>query len=103
MFDYLLRRWFCSQLLQQLSGYHIYFVDGLNHVYRNPDDSRLICYGSPYSLPDPVRSISAEFISALILEFVDCPHEADVAFLYEVCEAQSLAHIPLGNTDYKPS
>ncbi len=50
----------------------------------DPDGAGLVRYSPGYSLPNPPCGVSAEFVAPAIVIFFHCPHEPDVAFLYQV-------------------
>src|SRR6202044_1045115 len=59
----------------------------------------LIGDGASDGLTYPPRSVGREFVTATVLELIDCLHQADVAFLDEVEELQSAIRVLLGDRD----
>ena len=69
---------------------------------RNADRAGLIGDGPGNSLPDPPGGISTEFITPLILEFINGLHQPDIAFLDQVQKLKTAVGIFLGNADHQP-
>ena len=60
-------------------------VDRLYKMNRNPDRSSLVRHSSTRDvLPDPPGGIRGEFVAQMIIEFIDCFHQSDIAFLDEI-------------------
>ena len=53
-------------------------------MYGKSDSPSLIIQISYYSLPYPPDRISAELEALLMIEFLDCFHESDVSFAYQI-------------------
>src|SRR5208282_3927947 len=71
-------------------------IDHLDHVDRNSDRAPLFRDRSRHRLPDPPDRVSRELVAALILELFHRAHQADVAFLDQVGEAEPTVGIALG-------
>jgi len=65
---------------------------------RNPDRTGLIGDGAHHALSDPPRRIGAELVPALIFEFVNGLHQADIPFLDEIQKLKTSPHVMLGHT-----
>ena len=72
------------ELLDEVARDVVQAIDDLGHVDRDADRSRLVGHGSPDRLPDPPGGIGAEFESAAVIELLDRPHQAEIAFLDQV-------------------
>src|SRR5258708_7448901 len=77
------------QFLHQLPRGADQLVDGLDHVHRNTNRTRLIGNGTSNRLPNPPRGVSRKFVAAAVFELIDRFHQADIAFLDEVEELQT--------------
>ena len=77
-------------------------IDRFNHVNGNPDRSSLIRNGAGDRLPNPPSGVGTEFVPALIFEFIDRFHQADIAFLNQIEELETSVRVFLCNTDHKP-
>ena len=53
-------------------------------------------------LPDPPGGVGGELVAALVLELLDRAHEADVALLDEVEEAEAAVGVALGDRHDEP-
>ena len=91
-----------AQLLQQLPRDVAHPRHRLDHVHRNADRAALVGHGAGDRLANPPGGIGAELEAAAILELVDRPHQAGVAFLDQVQEAQAAVAILLGDRDDQP-
>ena len=76
-------------------------VYSLRHVDGYPDDPRLVGEGSGYRLSYPPRRISGEFITPVVFEFLDRPHEPHIALLDEVEERKAPVDIAPGNAHHE--
>src|SRR5205085_10844985 len=63
------------------------------------DRARLVGDGTRHRLPDPPCCVRRELVAALVLELLDRAHEADVAFLDEVEEAEAAIGVTLRDRD----
>jgi hypothetical protein len=61
----------------------------LEDVDRNTDGPRLVGESAVDGLADPPARVGAELDAACMVELVDSPHEADIAFLDEIVQRQS--------------
>src|SRR5437667_9285043 len=96
------RRGFASQLLHQLPRGADQLVDGLNHVDRDANRTRLISNCTSNRLPNPPRGISGTLIPAAIFEFVHCLHQTDIALLDQIQELQTSVGVFLGDRNHEP-
>src|SRR5262245_19057370 len=76
-------------------------VERLHHVHGNADGPRLIGDGARDRLADPPGGIRRELVTALVLEFLDRAHEADVSLLDQVQELQPAMQIALGDRHHQ--
>ncbi|MPM81054.1 hypothetical protein SDC9_128106 [bioreactor metagenome] len=89
------------QLLEQLPGDADDLVDGLHHVYRNPDGTGLVRDGACNGLPYPPGSIGRELITLGVIKFFNSLNQAQIALLNEVEKQHAPAHIPFGNGNHQ--
>ena len=75
-----------TQLLDQAARGTNELIQGLDHVDRDADGSRLVGDGAGDGLPNPPGRIGGELVAPAILELVDGAHEAEVALLDEIEE-----------------
>ena len=73
-----------------------------HHVHGDADGAALIGHGAGDRLANPPRGVGAELEAAAILELVDRPHQAGVALLDQVEEAQAAVAVLLGDRDHQP-
>src|SRR3989441_1167107 len=99
--DFFQRR-FASQLLHQLPRGADQLVNGLNHVDRDANRTRLISNCTSNRLPNPPRGISGKLIPAAIFEFVHSLHQTDVALLNQIQELQASVGVFLGDRNHEP-
>src|SRR4030095_10854158 len=59
-------------------------LDPLDHVDGNTNGLPLVCERPRDALSNPPSRIGTELTAAMIIEFVDGPHQADIALLYEL-------------------
>ena len=69
---------------------------------RDADRPRLVGDGAGDRLADPPRRVGAELEPAAVLVLVDRPHQAGVAFLNQVEEAQAAVAVLLGDAHDQP-
>jgi hypothetical protein len=98
----LFERRLAAELLQQLPRDVPHAAHGLDHVHRNADRAALVGHGAGDRLANPPRGVGAELEAAAVLELVDRPHQAGVAFLDQVEEAQAAVAVLLGDRDDQP-
>src|SRR5262249_26566481 len=67
----------------------------------NADGPRLIGDGARDRLADPPGGIRRELVTALVLEFLDRAHEADVSLLDQVQELQPAMEVALGDRHHQ--
>src|SRR5690606_8028782 len=77
------------------------FIDLISHVNRNTNRTALIGDGSGDRLSDPPGGVGAEFVPALVFEFLGRTNETDIAFLDQIEEGHPTTHVLLGNADHK--
>ena len=75
---------------------------GLDHVDRHADGAALIGDGAGDRLADPPGGVGGELVAAGVLELVHRPHQARVALLDQVEEAQAAVAVALGDGDDQP-
>src|SRR5690606_3186870 len=73
-------RWFAAQTLQQRPRHVSHAAHGFHHVHRNANRAALVGHGAGDRLANPPSGVRAELEAAAILELVDSPHQAGVAF-----------------------
>src|SRR5665213_1096257 len=88
---------FASELVDQGAGGASDLVHRLDHVNRNADRAGQVRDRAGNGLADPPGCVGREFVAALVIEFVDGPHEADVAFLDQIQELQAAVGVLLPN------
>ena len=89
-------------VLEQLAMDAPHAAHGLDHVHRHADRAALVGDRPGDGLADPPRGIGRELVSAGRLELVDRPHQAGVALLDQVEEAQAAVAVALGDGDDQP-
>ena len=65
------------------------------------DGATLVCDCACYSLADPPRGISTEFMTAAIVEFFSGPDETDITFLDQIEEWNPAPHVFLCDANYQ--
>src|SRR6266849_3737103 len=88
-FGQFLRGRFAADLVEHLARGAHDLVDGLDHVHRDTNGTRLVGDRSRDRLPDPPRRIGRELVTPAVFEFVDRLHQPDIAFLDQVEELQA--------------
>src|SRR2546425_680403 len=91
-----------AQLLEQPARYADQLVDRLDHVHRDADRPRLVGDGAGDGLPDPPRGVGRELVALVVVELLDRPDQAHVAFLDEVEERHAAADVLLGDRHDQP-
>ena len=89
--------WFAPEFLYELPARTSLFVDRLDHVHGNADGERLIGDRASDTLANLPGRVSGELVSAAPLEFIDCLHQADVAFLDQIQKLQAAVGVFLGD------
>src|SRR5258708_5326988 len=92
---------FAAEFLYQLARRPDQLIDGLDHVNRNTDGSRLISDGAGNGLPDPPCGIRRKLVTAAVFELVHGFHQTDVAFLDQVQKLQPAIRVLLGNGNHQ--
>ena len=95
----LLDRRLAAELLEQAARDADQPVDRLDHVDRDADRAGLVGDGARDRLADPPRGVRGELVALLVVELLDRPDEADVAFLDQVQERHAAADVLLGDRD----
>ncbi len=98
----LLDRRLAAHLLQQLLGDVAQLRHRLDHVDRDADGAGLVGDGPGDRLANPPGRVGAELVAAAIFVLVHRPHQAGVAFLDQVEEAQAAVAVLLGDGDDQP-
>ena len=83
----------CSSRLATLRS----FDQHVDHVHRNANRAGLIGNRAGNRLANPPRGVRAELEAAAILVLIDGSHQAGVAFLNQVQEAQAAVAVLLGD------
>ena len=89
-------------LLEQLAVHAPHAAHRLDHVDRHADRAALVGDRSGDGLANPPRRIGRELVAAGALELVDRSHQARVALLDQVQEAQAAVAIALGDRNDEP-
>ena len=89
-------------VLEQLAVHAADAAHRLDHVNRHADRAALVGDRPRDRLANPPRGVGRELVAAGRLELVDRPHQARVAFLDEVQEAQAAVAIAFGDGDDQP-
>ena len=76
-------------LLHQLAGHGPHLAHRVDHVHRHADRAALVGNRPGDRLANPPGGVGRELVAAGVLELVDRPHQAGVAFLNQVEEAQA--------------
>ena len=74
----------------------------LDHVHRHADGAALVGDRPGDGLADPPGGVGRELVAAGVLELVDRPHQARVALLDQVEEAQAAVAVAFGDGDDQP-
>src|SRR2546427_2906101 len=91
-----------TELLEKPARNAHQLVDRLHHVHRDADRPRLVGDGARDGLPDPPRGVGRELVALVVVELLDRPDEAHVAFLDEVEERHAAADVLLGDRHDQP-
>ena len=97
-----LDRRFATFLLNQGAGDRADPAHGFNHVDGDADRAALIGDRPGDRLANPPGGVGRELVAAGVLELVDGPHQAGVAFLDQVEEAQTAVAVSLGDGNDQP-
>ena len=84
-------------LVHQLVGCLPHPVDGLHHMHRDTDGTRLICNGTGDRLTDPPGGIGGEAETTVAVKLLCRLDQTDVALLDQVQERQIVTHMLFGN------
>ena len=98
----LLDRRLTSILLNELLCRVANLAHRLNHMYRDPDGTRLVGNRTSDRLANPPGRVGGELITPPVLVFLNRLHEARVPFLDQVEEGESPVSIALGDTHHEP-
>ena len=77
------------------------FVDRLDHVHRDTNGAGLIGDGTGDGLANPPSGVGGEFVTATVFKFLDCLHEAHVAFLDQVKEGEAAVGVFLRDGNHE--
>ena len=91
-----------AKLLNELGGHGPNLAHRVDHVDRQANRAALVGDRPGDRLANPPRGVRRELVAAGMLELVDRPHQAGVAFLNQVEEAQAAIAIPLGDRNDEP-
>ncbi len=69
---------------------------------RNPDGPRLIRDGPRNRLPNPPSGVGAEFVAALVFEFIHGLHQPNVPLLDQIEEGESPVGVLFRDADHEP-
>lgn len=78
------------------------FVDRLHHVDGNADRSRLVRDRPGDRLANPPCRVRGELVALRVIEFLHGADQSEIAFLDEIQEQHSAAHVTLGDRDHEP-
>ena len=70
-------------------------------MHRDADGAALVGHRPGDRLANPPGGVGAELEAAAILELIDRPHQAGVAFLDQIEEAESPVAVLLGDGDHQ--
>src|SRR5713226_3617915 len=91
-----------AQLLEQPARDAHQLVDRLHHVHGDADRSRLVGDGARDGLTDPPRRVGRELVALVVVELLDRPDQAHVAFLDQVEERHAAPDVLLGDRHDQP-
>ena len=91
-----------AEFLDEVGGHRTDPAHRVDHVHRQADRAALVGDGPGDRLANPPRGVGRELVAALVFELVDGPHQARVAFLDQVEEAQAAVAVALGDRDDQP-
>ena len=91
----LLGRRVMTQLLKQLTGYADDLIDGLNHVYRNTDGTRLVCNRTGDCLTNPPGCVGRELKALGVVELLNRLDQTQITLLNQVQEEHAAANVTL--------
>jgi hypothetical protein len=89
-------------LLGDFAGCFLELVDFFDDMDGLADDVLLVGERAGDCLTYPPRRVGGELEALGMVEFLDRPHQAEIAFLDEVEEAQALGFVLLGDGDDQP-
>jgi len=95
----LLGRRISAQFLHELPAGAGQPVDLFVHMHGNPDGAPLVRDRPCYGLSNPPRRIGAELIASPVIEFLHGANQANVAFLDQIQEGHTPAHVLFGDAD----
>src|SRR2546425_6339019 len=91
-----------TELLEQPARNAHQLVDRLHHVHRDADRPRLVGDGARDGLPNPPRGVGRELVALVVVELLDRPDEAHVAFLDQVQERHTPPDVLLRDRYHEP-
>ena len=93
--------WVSAQFLRQIALHPQQTVDAFDHVHGDADRAGLVGDGAADRLANPPGGVGAEFEAQLVIEFLDRPQQAQVAFLNQIQEAHAPADVALGHAHHQ--
>ena len=99
--DFVHRR-LAADFLHQKAGDAPQAAHRFDHVHRNADGARLVGDGAGDGLTNPPRRVGGELVPAAVFVFLHRLHQAGVAFLNQVDEAESPVAVLLGDRHHQP-
>ena len=101
-FGHFFDRRFAAVLLQQRLADLAELGHRFDHVHRNPNRAGLVGDRPRDRLANPPRGVGRKLVAAAIFVLVDRPHQAGIAFLNQVEEAQAAVAVLLGDRNDQP-
>ena len=92
---------FAANFMHHLARCAHNFIDGFDHMNRDPNGSGLIGDGSCDGLTNPPCGIGGKFVASAVFKFIHGLHQANVTFLDQIQKLQSSVRIFFGNGDDK--
>src|SRR5580704_1620425 len=91
-----------SRFLQDLARNPLQLVDRLDHMDRDSNGASLVRNRPANGLSDPPSRVRGELVPTAIFKSVDGPHQANIAFLYQIEKQQASVRVSLRNGDHQP-
>ena len=77
-------------------------IDLVAHVHRHADRASLVGNRARHCLADPPGGVGAELVPAAVIELLCRPDQTNIAFLDQVLEGHTAAHVLLRHADHQP-